>query len=217
MITAIFDLDGTIADTIKDLADAVNYGLRKLGCPEHSVESYKQMVGNGARKLCFRALPDDRKNDSDKLHELFKEYYGSHFLDSTTLYAGIREVMERLLKNGVKIAVATNKPQDTARKLVLSLLPDIEFVKVLGGCDERPKKPDPAIIREILNALPDEDNVIYMIGDSNVDIRTAKNSDLISIGCLWGFRSREELESEGADNIAEKASDIADIILGKAV
>lgn len=98
MITAIFDLDGTIADTIKDLADAVNYGLRQLNCPEHSIENYKQLVGNGARKLCIRALPDDRKNDSDKLYEIFREYYGSHYLDSTTIYSGIKEVMERLSK-----------------------------------------------------------------------------------------------------------------------
>ncbi len=214
MVTAIFDLDGTIADTIKDLADAVNYGLGQLDCPEHSVESYKKMVGNGAQKLCVRALPDDRKNDSDKLYELFKEYYDSHYLDSTTLYAGIKEVIELLSENGVKLAVATNKPQDTARKLISHLLPDIEFVKVLGGCKDRPKKPDTAIIREILSAIPNEDNAVYMIGDSNVDIKTAKNSELISIGCLWGFRSREELESEGADYIAEKASDIVDIILG---
>lgn len=217
MITAIFDLDGTIADTIKDLANAVNYGLRQLNCPEHSVESYKQMVGNGARKLCFRALPDDRKNDSDKLYEIFREYYGSHYLDSTTIYSGIKEVMERLSENGVKIAIATNKPQDTARKLISHLLPDVEFVKVLGGCDSRPKKPDTAIISEILRELPDTDNTVYMIGDSNVDIQTAKNSGLISIGCLWGFRSREELEAEGADHIAEKTSDIADIILGCAI
>lgn len=214
MITAIFDLDGTIANSLNDLANAVNYGLRQLDCPEHSVESYKKMVGNGAQKLCFRALPDDRKNDADKLHKFFKEYYGSHYLDSTTLYAGIKEVMKQLSDNGVKIAVATNKPQDTARKLVSHLLPDIEFVKVLGGCDDRPKKPDSAIIMEILSEISDENNRIYMIGDSNVDIRTAKNSSLISIGCLWGFRSREELESEGADHIAEKASDITDIILG---
>ncbi|MBO5163141.1 MAG: HAD family hydrolase [Ruminococcus sp.] len=212
MITAIFDLDGTIADTIQDLADAVNHGLKQLGCPEHSVESYKQMVGNGARKLCIRALPESRKSEAEKLHGLFRAYYGMHYLDNTKLYPDIKETIEKLTESGVKVAVATNKPQDVARQVVKSLLPDTEFYKVLGGCDERPKKPDPAIIREILRELP-KDNKVFMIGDSNVDIQTAKNSGLISIGCIWGFRSREELEAEGADFIAVESHDITDIIL----
>lgn len=212
MTTAIFDLDGTIADTIEDLADAVNYGLRKLNCPEHDINSYKQFVGNGAMKLCIRALPDDKKDMAEKLHDLFREYYDIHYLDKTRLYDGISDVIRTLSDNGVILAVATNKPQDAARKIVAKLLPDVKFVKVLGGCDERPKKPDSAIINEILSGLP-EDNTVYMIGDSNVDIQTAKNCGLISIGCTWGFRGRQELESEGADFIAEKSEDITKIIL----
>lgn len=212
MTTAIFDLDGTIADTIEDLADAVNYGLRKLNCPEHDINSYKQFVGNGAMKLCIRALPDDKKDMTEKLHDIFREYYDIHYLDKTRLYDGISDVIRTLSDNGVILAVATNKPQDAARKIVAKLLPDVDFIKVLGGCDERPKKPEPDIINEILCGLP-EDNTIYMIGDSNVDIRTAKNCGLISIGCTWGFRGRQELESEGADFIAEKAEDITKIIL----
>lgn len=212
MTTAIFDLDGTIADTIEDLADAVNYGLRKLGCPEHDIESYKQFVGNGAMKLCIRALPEDKKDMADKLLDLFHEYYDIHYLDKTRLYDGIKDVLDNLSANGVTLAVATNKPQDAARKIVAKLLPDVKFVKVLGGCDERPKKPDSAVINEILSGLP-ENNTVYMIGDSNVDIQTAKNCGIISIGCAWGFRGRQELESAGADFIAEKAEDITKIIL----
>ena len=180
MKTAIFDLDGTIADTINDLADAVNYGLYQLNCPEHSIEQYKNFVGNGAQLLCYRP----RKATLNKLSE-----------------------------NGVILAVATNKPQNVARQIISKLLPDINFVKVLGGCDEREKKPDPTIIREILNILPDN-NTAFMIGDSNVDIRTAKNSGITSIGCIWGFRSRQELVDENADYIAENAKDIAKFILG---
>lgn len=212
MITAIFDLDGTIADTIQDLANAVNFGLRELGCPEHDLENYKKFVGNGAKKLCYRALPDNRKSDAEKLHKLFREYYNEHFLDNTKLYPDIKNTLEKLSENNVTLAVATNKPQDFAREIISSLLPDIDFIKVLGGCDERPKKPDTAIISEILTGLPD-DNTVYMIGDSNVDIQTAKNSGLVSIGCIWGFRSREELEAEGADYIIESADEITEIIL----
>lgn len=212
MTTVIFDLDGTIADTIEDLADAVNYGLRKLGCPEHDINSYKQFVGNGAMKLCIRALPEGKKDMSEKLLDLFHEYYDVHYLDKTKLYDGIKDTLDVLAANGVTLAVATNKPQDAARKIVEKLLPDVDFIKVLGGCDERPKKPDSTVINEILNGLS-EDNTVYMIGDSNVDIQTAKNCGILSIGCVWGFRGRTELEAAGADFIAEKAEDITKIIL----
>lgn len=212
MITAIFDLDGTITDSIQDLGEAVNYGLRQLGYPEHSIESYKKRVGNGAMKLCIRSLPDEKRSEAEELHGFFREFYSKHYLDNTKLYAGIYETLKKLSKNGVVLAVATNKPQDTARNMISALLPDIEFSKVLGGCDEREKKPDPAIINEILKDLP-ESNTVYMIGDSNVDIQTAKNSDLISIGCSWGFRGRNELEEAGADYIVSSADEIADIIL----
>lgn len=214
MITAIFDLDGTLANTIQDIADAVNYGLRELGCPEHSVTSYKKMVGNGTPILCLRALPDDKKDKADELRRLFERRYSEHYLDNTCLYDGMAEAVRTLSKAGVTIAVATNKPQDAARRIVGELLPDIDFVKVLGGCEERPKKPDPAVIQEILDGTPC-DNRVYMIGDSNVDIQTAKNSGLISVGCVWGFRGRPELEAEGADYIAEKAQDIVTVILGQ--
>lgn len=214
MVTAIFDLDGTIANSIHDLANAVNYGLRELGYPEHSVESYKLKVGNGAMKLCERALSDDRKSDADRLHELFREYYRLHYMDNTAAYCGIPELMKKLSDNGVILAVATNKPQEVAREIVKKLLPEISFAKILGGTDDRPKKPDPAVVREILADM-NSDNTVFMIGDSNVDIRTAKNSGLTSIGCLWGFRSREELEAEGADHIAESPMQIAEIILNE--
>lgn len=213
MKTAIFDLDGTIADTLADLADAVNYALDKLGYPVHPYESFNQFVGNGVQKLCYRALPDDKKDETEKLVGLFSEYYNEHFLDKTVLYKGMSEIIHKLGSFGIRLAVATNKPQDFARKIVDALLPDVEFISVLGGCSERPKKPDTAIIREILERLPIEDNQVFMIGDSNVDIQTAKNSGIISIGCIWGFRGREELESEGADYIAETPGDIAKIIL----
>lgn len=213
MITAVFDLDGTLANTIADLGDAVNYGLKQLGYPVHDYEAYKKMVGNGVKKLCERALPDDKKDRTMELHKLFKEYYSVHYLDKTELYDGIKETVDKLRDNGVVLAVATNKPEDVAREIVDKLLPEIKFVKVLGGVDYRPAKPDSAILIEIFTALPDEENHVYMIGDSNVDVQTAKNAGIESIGCAWGFRGRAELAAEGADHIAEKASDIADIIL----
>ncbi|MDO4864413.1 MAG: HAD family hydrolase [Ruminococcus sp.] len=233
MILAIFDLDGTIADTIADLGDATNYGLRVLGHPEHDYEQYKKMVGNGAPVLCQRALPEGFKHEADRLHELFREYYAEHYLDKTALYDGIKEALYELRDEDVKLTVATNKPQDFARDIVKALLPDVGFEAVLGGTAERPKKPDRAIIDEVLDCCneghhfigrcaPDcvidehrnKIETVYMIGDSNVDIQTAKNAELYSIGCAWGFRGRDELVTAGADFIAETPADIPSIILG---
>ena len=214
MTLAIFDLDGTLADTLADLSDSVNSALETLGCPKHDYQSYRRFVGNGALKLCERALPEARKDEAGTLLGLFKDNYNAHLLDKTLIYDGIKETLDRLTESGVVIAVATNKPQDAARKLISALLPDAPFVKVLGGCDERPRKPDAAVIHEIEEAVTGCDRV-FMIGDSNVDVRTAKNAGIPCIGCVWGFRDREELESEGADFIAEKPSDIADIILSE--
>ena len=212
MILAVFDLDGTIADTIEDLGDAVNYGLRVLGYPEHDYEKYKKMVGNGAPVLCFRALPDGHKDEADRLHELFREYYTVHYLDKTRLYAGMDKAVSTLSEAGVKVAVATNKPQDVARSLVAKLLPDVGFEAVLGGCAERAKKPDRAIIDEILSDVNGVTEM-FMIGDSNVDIQTAQNAGMRSIGCAWGFRGSEELILAGADYIAASPGDICRFIL----
>lgn len=213
MITAIFDLDGTLADSIADLGNAVNHGLKALGFPLHTEEEYKKFVGNGAMKLCERALPEDSKEYASELHALFREYYKIHLLDNTKVYDGIKETLKTLSNNGVRLAVATNKPEEAAKKIIAKILPDIRFVKILGGVDYRPKKPDAAIIRDILSVLPDNDNTVWMIGDSNVDVQTGKNADVHVIGCLWGFRSREELIAAGADFIAETPEEIADIIL----
>lgn len=209
---AIFDLDGTLADTLCDLADAVNYGLTQLGYHTHPYESYNIFVGNGVKKLCERALPDDKKDDTDRLLRIFTERYNSHFLDKTCLYDGIKETLTTLADNGVTLAVATNKPQEFAVQIVEKLLPEFEFVKILGGCAEREKKPSPDIILEILDELPIGTKA-FMIGDSNVDIETAVNAGITSVGCVWGFRDRNELEKAGADFIAECPSDICDFIL----
>ncbi|MDE6789694.1 MAG: HAD family hydrolase [Ruminococcus sp.] len=210
----IFDLDGTLVNSIQDLANAVNYGLKQLGYPKHPTESYKQMVGNGAKKLCYRALPDDKKEDAEKLYTIFKEYYSWHYLDNTKLYKGIKKLIHDIFVYGRPVAVATNKPQDVARKIVETLIPNIysDYITVLGNCDERPKKPNPAIIYEITAKYPDFDDSVVMIGDSNVDIQTAKNAGIHSIGCTWGFRSREELEKEGAEYIVDSPEQIMNII-----
>ncbi len=208
---AVFDLDGTLADTLEDLATAVNYGLIKLGYPVHHIDKYNNFVGNGILKLCERALPEGKSESLQELHDIFDSFYKNHCMDKTKEYTGVTELLRQLSKNGVDIAVATNKDQTFATKIVAKLFPYIKFVKVLGGCNERPKKPAPDIIYEIKGDR--EYSEIYMIGDSNVDIETAKNAGMKSIGCLWGFRTEQELKDAGADYIVSEPSEIKKIIL----
>ncbi len=208
---AVFDLDGTLADTLEDLATAVNYGLIKLGYPVHHIDKYNNFVGNGILKLCERALPEGKSESLQELHDIFDSFYKNHCMDKTKEYTGITELLRQLSKNGVDIAVATNKDQTFATKIVAKLFPYIKFVKVLGGCNERPKKPAPDIIYEIKGDR--EYSEIYMIGDSNVDIETAKNAGMKSIGCLWGFRTEQELKDAGADYVVSEPSEIKKIIL----
>lgn len=208
---AVFDLDGTLADTLEDLATAVNYGLIKLGYPVHHIDKYNNFVGNGILKLCERALPEGKSESLQELHDIFDSFYKNHCMDKTKEYTGVTELLRQLSKNGVDIAVATNKDQTFATKIVAKLFPYIKFVKVLGGCNERPKKPAPDIIYEIKGDK--EYSEIYMIGDSNVDIETAKNAGMKSIGCLWGFRTEQELKDAGADYVVSEPSEIKKIIL----
>ena len=207
---AIFDLDGTIADTLEDIAAAINYGLDRLGLLAHPLERFRQFVGDGLQVLCRRALPLEKADKAERLSQLFSEYYGEHYLDATHLYPGIEEALKELSAADVILAVATNKPQIHARKIVAELLPDIDFDIILGGCPEREKKPDPAMIREIIGSRTDK---AYMIGDSNVDILAGKNAGICTIGCTWGFRGRRELEENGADHIAETPGNVVNIIL----
>ncbi len=208
---AVFDLDGTLADTLEDLATAVNYGLIKLGYPVHHIDKYNNFVGNGILKLCERALPEGKSESLQELHDIFDSFYKNHCMDKTKEYTGVTELLRQLSKNGVDIAVATNKDQTFATKIVAKLFPYIKFVKVLGGCNERPKKPAPDIIYEIKGDR--EYSEIYMIGDSNVDIETAKNAGMKSIGCLWGFRTEQELKDASADYVVSEPSEIKKIIL----
>jgi len=211
---AIFDLDGTLLDTLSDLAFSVNYGLGKCGFPIHPVEVYKNFVGNGINMLLTRALPENQKTEQHiaLLRNHCIPYYDEHKTDFTKPYEGIPELLQKLLSSGLKLAVASNKYHAATEELIGQLFPDISFAAVLGQREGIPVKPDPAIVYEILQitGIP-ADNAVY-IGDSGVDIQTASNSGLLSIGVTWGFRPREELENAGANYIANTANEIFEII-----
>ena len=199
----IFDLDGTLVNSLDDLADAANHALNMFGYPVHEVEKYKYFVGDGIPKLVERILPENQrseKNIADVKAE-FDSYYMKHYLDKTVPYEGIVSLISQLKNDGCKLAVATNKPDEFAQTIVSSLFGDV-FDVVIGKRDGADKKPSPGIIFEIIDKLSCDKNNTVMIGDSNVDMFTAENAGISSIGCLWGFRTSDELTEAGADHLA---------------
>lgn len=202
---AIFDLDGTLLNTIGDLADAVDYVMRSRNLPEHTNAEYRQMVGGGIKRLVERALPEELSNNEQYVEECvmqFRRYYVDNIDRHTVPYEGMPELLRKLQNMGVKLAVASNKFQHGTDRLVAKFFGDIEFVAVEGNREGAPLKPDPAIIHNILRKAGIEGNDAVMIGDSGIDIRTAAAAGIDSIGVSWGFRFAEELYEAGATNVA---------------
>ena len=211
---AIFDLDGTLLDTIGDLAEACNYmlSLRELG--SHTREEYAKMVGNGILNLVKRALPEELRTDEYVMAARadFLDFYTANIDRHTRPYDGIYEVLRTLQDEGWSLAVASNKFDEGTQKLVRSIFPDIHFSAIYGNKEGFPLKPDAALLDLIIKECDADVATTWMIGDSGVDIQTAKNTGVRSIGCPWGFRPRTELEEFGADYIVDAPSDILQIL-----
>lgn len=211
---AIFDLDGTLLDTIGDLAEACNYmlSLRELG--SHTREEYAKMVGNGILNLVKRALPEELRTDEYAMAARadFLDFYTANIDRHTRPYDGIYEVLRTLQEEGWSLAVASNKFDEGTQKLVRSIFPDIHFSAIYGNKDGVPLKPDAALLDLIIKECDADVATTWMIGDSGVDIQTAKNAGVRSIGCSWGFRPRTELEEFGADYIVDAPSEILQIL-----
>lgn len=210
----IFDLDGTLLNTIQDLGNAANHALESGGYPTHSMASYPFLVGNGVRRLMHRALPEDaRKQDIiDTLLKEFKKYYDEHNCDLTQPYAGIPELLAQLQERGVKIAVASNKYQKAVDKIIGHYFPEIDFVAVCGQQEGVPVKPDPSILFQILAAAKVPKSKAFFAGDSGIDMETARRACITSVGVTWGFRPEKELNEYFADMIVNKPDDILDIV-----
>jgi phosphoglycolate phosphatase len=210
----IFDLDGTLLNTISDLAHSTNYALKKNGFPTHPIEAYKYFVGNGINNLFERALPEGRKTEENinSIRKEFLPYYENHNTEYTQPYEGIPRLLKFVRSKGLKTAVASNKYQQATEKLINRFFPEIDFSSVFGQREGIPVKPDPTIVYEILSvaAIPATD-ALY-VGDSGVDMKTALNAGVTSVGVTWGFRSRSELETNGAVYIAESITDIINLI-----
>lgn len=211
----IFDLDGTLLNTLEDLADATNWVCEQHGWPVHPLEAYKRFVGNGASKLLERVTPSEVELTLElgkQLMEEFTQRYTAHKADKTTAYPGMPQLLERLKEAGVAAAVLTNKPDGAAGPIVERYYPGLCSI-VQGALPGVPTKPDPTLLRKLMTRMGAAAEDTLFVGDSNVDIRTAKNGGLTSCGVLWGFRTREELEAEGADFLVETAEQLAALIL----
>lgn len=212
----IFDLDGTILNTLEDLAAATNWVCVQHGWPVHELEEYKYFVGNGAAKLLERVVPDGVELTDALRHQLMEEFtgrYNAHKEDKTTVYPGMPEALKRLKEAGLTLAVLSNKPHGAAFPVVERYYPGV-FHFVQGAVDGLPVKPDPTLLHRLMGELGATPTDTLFVGDSNVDIRTAKNGGLTGCGVLWGFRTRAELEAEGADFIAATPDKLVELILG---
>ncbi len=208
----IFDLDGTLLNTIYDLGEACNYALRTMGMPQHPIPAYNYMVGNGVRKLMERAQPDADSKTIDELLKNFREYYDSHCTVDTKPYTGIPELLQTLTSQGVRVAVASNKYQAAVSKIIDYYFPEIPFVAVKGQVEDRPTKPDPSIVFEILSENPTPKSEVLYVGDSGVDMETARRACVESVGVTWGFRPVTELREYHADNIVSTPGEILGLL-----
>ncbi|MDD3580591.1 MAG: HAD family hydrolase [Desulfobacca sp.] len=196
----IFDLDGTLLDTLADLAASMNYVLARFGCPTHEVEAYKYFVGGGMENLARRALPEDRRDEAtvaQSFAALMADYH-QRWTEHTHPYPGIPELLEGLTARRIRMTILSNKPDDFSKMCVARLLPDWHFELVVGVRPGGPIKPDPAGALEIAAALNLPPAAFLYLGDTSTDMQTATAAGMFAVGALWGFRTAEELSRNGA-------------------
>ena len=206
----LFDLDGTLVDSLMDLALSTNEVLKMHHLPIHDISAYNQFVGNGVRKLIERALPQDRQDLLEDCLADFQIVYDQHCLDHTLPYPGMKELIEYLKNDGIKMSVVTNKPHHLAVKIVETVFPDT-FITILGQQDLYPIKPHPQSTFMALMSMRMSKENCFFIGDSNVDIQTGHEAGMDTIGVSWGFRGREELLQEGASYVVDEPQQIKEI------
>lgn len=208
----VFDLDGTILDTLPDLSAAVNHALSLRGLPAHTLEEYKMMVGDGIRNLCKQALNSEDEQVLNESLKDFKAYYVAHIVERTRPYEGIPELLAALRERGIAVAVASNKFQEGARTLIRHFYPDIPEERVLGEVAGRPRKPDPAMIEAVMSSFP-HGTRCCVVGDAWTDIEAAHAYGCEAIGVSWGYRYTEALYKAGADQVVDTVDELKEILL----
>ena len=214
--TVIFDLDGTLLDTIEDLAAAGNWVCRKNGWAEHTVEEYKAMVGQGMRNLVTQLMPERRRSPLMITYTLtlYMDSYGAHCLEKTKAYPGIAELLKKMKAAGIKMAVCSNKSDNFSREIIAHYFPDT-FELVRGKLEGVPVKPDPASTLAVMRQLGADPATTLFVGDSSTDVATGKNIGSATCAVSWGFRSRESLVEAGPDFIADSVAELEAVIFGE--
>ena len=213
---AIFDLDGTLADTIEAIRDAINLTMQEYGYPAHTYEEIREYIGNGAKNLVLRSMPADAACDTEQHARVFLTYqdnYDRGHLATDRCYDGMPELIAALHARGVRLAVLSNKQDRHVQGLIAQLFPAGEFSVVMGQMDHLPKKPDPTVPLMIAEQLGVEPSECAFVGDSEVDMRTAKNAGMPAIGVSWGYRDRDLLVAESPDALADTPVELSEILL----
>lgn len=210
----IFDLDGTLVNSLADLADATNYALHSFGYETHELNKYRYFVGDGTLLLIERALPQEKRTPEiiQMVHKVFSEEYRKCCLNKTKPYDKVVEMLKYLKSKGLLLAVASNKPDNFTKEIVHSIFGSEMFDFIHGKRDKVPKKPDPSIAFRIMNEAGAFAEETVFVGDTNIDIKTGKACGAFTIGCLWGFRDFSELKEANADKIVSSADEICDVI-----
>ena len=208
----VFDLDGTLVDSIHDIADTINRNLEKLGKKTYPVDEYYQMVGEGMASLCHRALPDGTEEEIENFFKVYREDYLHNCCVKTYPYDGIPDLLRTLQESGMRLVIITNKPQEHTDVIVEKLLGKENFSYVIGTGGPFPRKPDTASMEFIMETFDVKPEEIWHIGDSDIDMIFGKNAGVDTIGVTWGFRGEQELRSSGATAIVNDVPALADYI-----
>ncbi|MFA6870651.1 MAG: HAD family hydrolase [Bacteroidaceae bacterium] len=210
----IFDLDGTLINSIEDLANSTNFALQQCNYPTHPTNRYPLMVGNGINKLFERALPEGEKTAANivRMRQAFLAHYSNHNTEKSYPYEGITNLLTTLHQSGYKLAVASNKYQAGTQKIVQHFFPQIPWAEIYGQQEGVPTKPDPTIVFKIMQQTQVKKEEILYVGDSGVDMQTAYRAKVDSVGVTWGFRTKEELVENKAGFMVDRPKEILDLL-----
>ncbi len=210
----LFDLDGTLLDTIADLTDSMNLALKRLGFPGHDVRACKMFVGDGVEMFAFRALPENSRDQDmvEKCALLMRQEYRKRWARKTRPYEGVPELLDELARKNLKTAILSNKPDDATKEMVAELLAKWHFHPVTGAQRSMPKKPDPTLALEISRQLRVAPERFLYLGDTSTDMRTARSAGMFAVGVLWGFRSAEELRESGAQVLVDHPRKVLELL-----
>ena len=203
----LFDLDGTLLNTLEDISDAMNYALSAVGLPPWERDAYRYLVGNGAKILAERSVRDHPEM-AEKVLEIYQHRYETHLMEKTRPYAGMTAMLQQLASGGIPLCVLSNKPDANTRELIEKAFPDIPFAHIQGQRPEFPRKPDPTAALAIAKKLGIPPESFFYLGDTSVDMECARRAGMRAVGVLWGFRTRTELEGSGASVLLHRPEEL---------